>query len=220
VKTNSFRLVLLGAPGAGKGTQAERLAEKFSVPQISTGVILRAAIEAGTPLGLKVKELIENGKLVSDEDVVAIVGQRIAEKDCENGFILDGFPRTIPQAEALENLLEERGLTLDAVLSIEVNDSAIVSRMSGRRVCKKCGASYHVVYKRPQNGNLCDNCSSELTIREDDKVEVVMGRLEAYHKQTAPLKEYYAAKGLLVAVEGKEELSETSAAVDEALENL
>ncbi|MBO5035747.1 MAG: adenylate kinase [Clostridia bacterium] len=220
MKTNSFRLVLLGAPGAGKGTQAERLAEKFSVPQISTGVILRAAIEAGTPLGLKVKELIENGKLVSDEDVVAIVGQRIAEKDCENGFILDGFPRTIPQAEALENLLEERGLTLDAVLSIEVNDSDIVSRMSGRRVCKKCGASYHVVYKRPRNGNLCDNCSSELTIREDDKVEVVMGRLEAYHKQTAPLKEYYAAKGLLVAVEGKEELSETSAAVDEALENL
>ncbi len=220
MKTNSFRLVLLGAPGAGKGTQAERLAEKFSVPQISTGVILRAAIEAATPLGLKVKELIENGKLVSDEDVVAIVGQRIAEKDCENGFILDGFPRTIPQAEALENLLEERGLTLDAVLSIEVNDSDIVSRMSGRRVCKKCGASYHVVYKRPRNGNLCDNCSSELTIREDDKVEVVMGRLEAYHKQTAPLKEYYAAKGLLVAVEGKEELSETSAAVDEALENL
>ena len=220
MKTNSFRLVLLGAPGAGKGTQAERIAEKFSVPQISTGVILRAAIEAGTPLGLKVKELIENGKLVSDEDVVAIVGQRIAEKDCGNGFILDGFPRTIPQAEALENLLEERGLTLDAVLSIEVNDSDIVSRMSGRRVCKKCGASYHVVYKRPRNGNLCDNCSSELTIREDDKVEVVMGRLEAYHKQTAPLKEYYAAKGLLVAVEGKEELSETSAAVDEALENL
>ena len=220
MKSNSLRLVILGAPGAGKGTQAERLAEKFSVPQISTGVILRAAIEAGTPLGLKVKELIENGKFVSDEDVVAIVGQRITEKDCENGFILDGFPRTIPQAEALENLLAERNIALDAVLSIDVNDSDIVSRMSGRRVCKKCGASYHVAYKRPQNGNLCDNCSSELVIREDDKVEVVMDRLEAYHKQTAPLKEFYSAKGLLVSVEGKEELAETSAAVDSAIEKL
>ncbi|MBE6895586.1 MAG: nucleoside monophosphate kinase, partial [Ruminococcaceae bacterium] len=149
-----------------------------------------------------------------------IVGQRIAEKDCENGFILDGFPRTIPQAEALENLLAERNISLDAVLSIEVNDSDIVTRMSGRRVCKKCGASYHVVYKRPKNGNLCDNCSSELTIREDDKVEVVIDRLEAYHKQTAPLKDFYSAKGLLVSVEGKEELADTSAAVDSAIDNL
>jgi adenylate kinase len=216
----TYRLVLLGAPGAGKGTQAERLTEKYSVPQISTGVILRAAIEAGTPLGKKVKDLIENGKLVPDEDVVAIVGQRIAEKDCENGFILDGFPRTIPQAEALDRLLAENGTSLDAVLSIEVKDEDIVTRMSGRRVCKKCGASYHVVYKRPKNGNLCDNCGSELVTREDDKVEVVMGRLEAYHKQTAPLKDYYANKGLLVSVEGKEELADTSAAVDEALKNL
>ncbi len=216
----SFRLVLLGAPGAGKGTQAERLAVKYSVPQISTGVILRAAIEAGTPLGLKVKELIENGKLVPDEDVVAIVGQRLAEKDCENGFILDGFPRTIPQAEALDRLLAESGISLDAVLSIEVKDADIVSRMSGRRVCKKCGASYHIVYKRPKNGNICDNCQSELVIREDDKVEVVMGRLEAYHKQTAPLKEYYENKGLLLTVEGREELADTSAAVDGALAKL
>ena len=216
----SLRIILLGAPGAGKGTQADRLAGLFTVPHISTGDILRAEIAAGTLLGNKVKAVIEKGNLVPDEDILAIVGQRLAEADCENGFILDGFPRTIPQAEALDEILKKLGVSLDAVLSIEVADSDIVTRMSGRRVCGKCGASYHIVYNKPEKDNICDKCGSELSIRKDDSPEVVKGRLDVYHSQTAPLKEYYKKSGKLVTAQGKEELRDTSAEVDKALGNL
>jgi len=215
--SKSLRLILLGAPGAGKGTQSKRLATEYGVPQISTGDMLRAAIAAGTPLGKKVKDIIDNGNLVPDEDILAIVGQRLAEKDCENGFILDGFPRTIPQAEALDVILEEKSIKLDCVLSIEVSDEEIIARMSGRRICKNCGASYHITANKPKNGKSCDVCDGELYIRDDDKPEVVKSRLNVYHTQTAPLKEYYSAKGLLVCAKGMEELRDTSAEVDKAL---
>ena len=211
-----MNIILFGPPGAGKGTQAEIIADELGIPTLSTGAMLRAAIKAQTELGLAAKAAIDEGSLVSDKVVIGIIRERLAESDCANGFILDGFPRTVPQAEALD----EMGVKVDCVLDIEVPDGTIVERMSGRRLCSACGASYHVVYKRPKNGNLCDNCGTELVTREDDKVEVVMGRLEAYHKQTAPLKDYYAAKGLLVTVQGREELADTSAAVDEALKNL
>ena len=209
-----LKLILLGAPGSGKGTQAERISKKFGIPQISTGAILRKAIADQTPLGIKVKAVMDSGSLVPDEDVIAIVKERIKEKDCENGFILDGFPRTVSQAEALENL----GIGIDKVISIEVNDDEIIDRMSGRRVCKKCGASYHVVYNPSATENVCDTCGDPLVVRDDDKPEVVKDRLAVYHKQTAPLIEFYKAKGKLSSVRGREILAETSAAVDKALE--
>lgn len=213
-----MNLILLGAPGAGKGTQAERIAVKLGIPQISTGAILRAAIAAKSPLGLKVKSIIDAGNLVPDDVVVAIVKERLQQPDCEPGFILDGFPRTIPQAEALDAMLKELGKKMDKVISIEVKDEDIVSRMSGRRTCKKCGATFHTIYKPSKTGDKCDVCGDPLTIRDDDKPEVVKDRLEVYHKQTAPLKDYYGKQGKLVAVEGQEQLADTSALVDKALE--
>ncbi|MBQ9921439.1 MAG: adenylate kinase [Clostridia bacterium] len=212
-----MRLIFLGAPGAGKGTQAERISSVYSIPQISTGNILRAAIAAGTPLGQKVKAVMDAGQLVSDEDVVAVVKDRLQQDDCKNGFILDGFPRTIPQAEALDKMLAELGIALDKVVSIEVNDDAIVNRMSGRRACKKCGATYHVEYKKPAVDGICDGCGEPLVIRDDDKPEVVKGRLEVYYAQTAPLKAYYEKQGKLVCAEGKEQLEDTNKEVDKAL---
>lgn len=213
-----LNLILLGAPGAGKGTQAELISEKYGIPQISTGAILREAIAAETPLGLKVKAVMDNGELVSDEDVVAIVKERLLKDDCKNGFILDGFPRTIPQAEALDKMLADMGIELSKVVSIEVKDEDIVKRMSGRRVCLHCGMSYHVLYKKPHVEGICDKCGEALVCRDDDKPEVVLERLSVYHEKTAPLKDYYEKTGKLVLVEGQEELADTTALVNKALE--
>lgn len=212
-----MRLILLGAPGAGKGTQAEIISEKFGIPQISTGAILRAAIAEKTPLGQKVEVLMKEGKLVPDEDVIAIVRDRISKPDCEKGFILDGFPRTIPQAEALDRMLNEMGIAIDLAVSLEVSEEAIVARMSGRRTCSTCGATYHTVYKPSSKDEICDKCGAGLTIRADDREEVVRDRLAVYNKQTAPLKDYYAAQQKLRLVEGQEELADTTALMEKAL---
>jgi adenylate kinase len=210
-----MKLILLGAPGAGKGTQAEILCKELNIPTISTGNILRAAIKNGTPTGLKAKAFMDDGKLVPDEIVIGIIKEYLMSDVCRNGFILDGFPRSIPQAEALDGM----GVKIDAVLSIEVADSKIVERMSGRRVCT-CGASYHTVYKPSQKPNICDKCGAELYIRKDDAPETVLNRLQTYHTQTEPLKDYYAKKGLLVTVEGQEEVADTTALVYKAIGNL
>lgn len=210
-----MRLILLGAPGAGKGTQANIIKEKFDIPQISTGDMLRAAVKAGTPLGLAAKKVMDAGELVSDDIIIGLVKERIAQPDCKNGFLFDGFPRTIPQAEALD----EMGIKIDKVIDIEVSDEKIVGRMSGRRVCPDCGASYHTEYKKPEKEGICNSCGAELIIRKDDKPEVVLDRLSVYHEQTEPLKEYYKAKGILNEVEGQEEVADTTALTFKALED-
>lgn len=211
-----MKLILLGAPGAGKGTQAEIISEKYNIPTISTGNIIRAALKNGTEMGLKAKSYIDAGELVPDEVVIGIIRERLAEKDCEGGFILDGFPRTIPQAKALDDM----GIPVDAALSIEVADEAIVKRMSGRRVCEKCGASYHTEYKKPAKEGICNVCGGNLVIRKDDEPETVLNRLNVYHEQTEPLKDYYKAAGKLITVEGQEELSDTTALVLSALSEI
>ena len=207
-----MNLILMGAPGAGKGTQSEKISEKWGIPAISTGDMLRAAIKAGTELGKTAKSYMDEGKLVPDEIVIGIIKEHLATDACKNGFILDGFPRSIPQAEALDAM----GVQIDAVLSIEVADEKIVERMSGRRVCT-CGASYHVAYKPSKKDGICDKCGAELYIRKDDAPETVLSRLETYHTQTEPLKAFYAAKGLLVTVEGQEEVADTTRLTFEAL---
>ena len=207
-----MKLILLGAPGAGKGTQAEIVSERLSIPSISTGAIIREAIKTGTEMGLKARTYTESGALVPDEVVIGIIKERLAKPDCEGGFILDGFPRTVPQAEALDAM----GVELDVVLSIEVADDAIVERMSGRRVCE-CGASYHTKYHPSSDGVHCDKCGKELTIRRDDAPEVVLSRLKVYHETTEPLKDFYAAKGILKLVEGQEKLEDTTALTLNAL---
>lgn len=212
-----MRLILLGAPGAGKGTQAEIISEKFNIPQISTGAILRAAVAEQTPLGKKVEKVMQSGGLVSDEDVIALVKERFQQPDCANGFILDGFPRTIPQAEALDVMLNEMGVAIDLAVSLEVEPEKIVARMSGRRTCPTCGATYHVVYKPSSKGEECDKCGAALTVRKDDREEVVRDRLAVYEKQTAPLKNYYAQQNKLRLVEGQEELADTTALMEKAL---
>lgn len=209
-----MKLILLGAPGAGKGTQAEVISEKYNIPTISTGNIIRAALKNGTEMGLKAKSFIEAGNLVPDDVVIGIIKERLSENDCENGYILDGFPRTIPQAEALDSM----GFNIDAALSIEVADEEIIKRMSGRRVCEKCGASYHTEYKKPQNEGKCNFCDGALVIRKDDEPETVKNRLQVYHEQTEPLKEYYKSCGKLICVEGQEEVSDTTRLVLAALE--
>lgn len=209
-----MKLILLGAPGAGKGTQAEVICNHLSVPTISTGNIIRAALKAETEMGLKAKEFINNGQLVPDEVVIGIIKERLAEDDCKNGFILDGFPRTIPQAEALD----EMGIEIDKVIDIEVPDEKIVERMSGRRVCPACGNSYHLLYKKPEKDGICNACGAELIIRADDHPDTVKERLEVYHSQTEPLKEFYGKKNKLFIVEGQEEVADTSALVLKALE--
>ena len=209
-----MKLILLGAPGAGKGTQAEVISEKYNIPTISTGNIIRAALKNGTEMGLKAKSYIEAGNLVPDDVVIGIIKERLAESDCQNGYILDGFPRTIPQAEALDKM----GFDIDAALSIEVADEEIVKRMSGRRVCEKCGASYHTEYKKPAVEGKCNFCDGALVIRKDDEPETVKNRLEVYHNQTEPLKEYYKSYGKLICVEGQEEVKDTTRLVLEALE--
>ena len=209
-----MKLILLGAPGAGKGTQAEVICNHLSVPTISTGNIIRAALKAETEMGLKAKEYINNGQLVPDAVVIGIIKERLAEDDCKNGFILDGFPRTIPQAEALD----EMGIEIDKVIDIEVPDEKIVERMSGRRVCPACGNSYHLLYKKPEKDGICNACGAELIIRADDHPDTVKERLDVYHSQTEPLKEFYGKKNKLFIVEGQEEVADTSALVLKALE--
>ena len=208
-----IKLILLGAPGAGKGTQAEIISEKYAIPAISTGAIIREAIQNGTEMGLSAKSYIESGALVPDEVVIGIIKDRLAQDDCANGFILDGFPRTVPQADALDKM----GVEITDVISIEVPDERILKRMGGRRVCKKCGATFHTEYKPSPCGDKCP-CGEELTIRSDVDPAVVAQRLETYHEMTEPLKDFYAAKGLLKIVEGQEELEDTTALTAKALE--
>lgn len=209
-----MKLILLGAPGAGKGTQAEIICEKFNIPTISTGNILREAIKNGTEMGLKAKSYIDNGDLVPDSVVIGIIADRLEKDDCKNGFILDGFPRTIPQAEALSKM----GIEIDCALSIEVADEKIMQRLSGRRVCGGCGASYHIDYKKPAKDGICDACGEELVQRKDDSPETIADRLTVYHKQTEPLKDYYRAAGKLKIVEGQEQVADTTALTLKALE--
>lgn len=207
-----MNLILLGAPGAGKGTQSANISEKYHIPAIATGDVLRAAIKNGTELGKAAKSYIDAGKLVPDEVVIGIIKESISSDACKNGFILDGFPRTIPQAEALDAM----GVKIDVVLSIEVADEKIIERMSGRRVCS-CGASYHVVYNPSKKDGICDKCGSELYVRADDAAETVRNRLSTFHAQTEPLKAYYEKKGNLVTVQGQEEVADTTALVFKAL---
>ena len=211
-----MKLVLLGAPGAGKGTQAEIISEKYNIPTISTGNIIRAALKNGTQMGLKAKAYIDSGRLVPDDVVIGIIKERLAEDDCQNGFILDGFPRTIPQAEALDSM----NVSIDAALSIEVSDREIVKRMSGRRVCEKCGASYHTEYKKPKTEGVCDGCGSPLIIRKDDEPDTVLDRLDIYHKQTEPLKSYYKSQGKLIIVEGQSKVEDTTRLVLDTLSEI
>ena len=208
-----MKLILLGAPGAGKGTQAEILSAKLGIPTISTGHILRAAMRDGTPLGLQIKACMDAGKLVPDELVIGIVVERLAQDDCANGYILDGVPRTLPQAEALD----KHGVQFDHVLSIEIEDSVIEQRMSGRRVCPDCGTPFHMVSRPPKQEGVCDNCGGKLAQRNDDKPETVRERLTIYHRDTEPLKDFYAAKGLLRPIENQSTIEATSAVVMEAL---
>lgn len=203
-----MRLIMLGAPGAGKGTQAARVAEKLQIPHISTGDIFRANLKNGTELGKKAKEYMDAGKLVPDELTCDLVADRLAQADCADGFILDGFPRTIPQAEALDKVLEKLGTTIDYAVNIDVPDEAIVSRMSGRRACVGCGATYHIVFNPPKKENICDHCGAGLILRDDDRPETVQTRLRVYHEQTQPLIDFYGSKGNLVTVDGTQNMDD------------
>ena len=208
-----MKMILLGAPGAGKGTQAEILSKLLGIPTISTGNILRAAMKNGTPVGLQAKAYVESGRLVPDDVIIGIIRERLAEPDCEAGYILDGVPRTIPQAEAMEAL----GIGIDVALSLEVEDSVIVERMGGRRTCKACGGTFHVVNNPPKVEGICDFCGSELSIRKDDAPETVRARLDTYHRETEPLKAFYAARDKLVCVDNQPSIELTTAAIREAL---
>ena len=210
-----MNLILMGAPGAGKGTQAVKISEKYQIPAIATGDILRAERKAGTVLGNEAQTYIERGQLVPDSVVIGIIKKYMVENNCENGFILDGFPRSIPQAEALETM----GIHIDAVLVIEVPDQKIIERMSGRRVCS-CGSSYHVVYNPPIKEGVCDRCGEALYIRADDAAETVKKRLETFHRETEPLKAFYAERGLLLSVEGQDEVADTTALVFQVLKTV
>ena len=210
-----MNIIFLGAPGAGKGTQAENAGERLNIPNISTGEILREAIKTKTETGLKAKEYMDKGGLVPDDIVIGILKERLAQPDCGNGFILDGFPRTLAQAE----YLEKSGVKIDLAVNIHVPDEKITERMSGRRTCPSCGASYHVIYKPSHRGDICGKCESKLIIRDDDKPEVVLSRLETYHKQTAPLLDFYGKKGVLQTVVGQEEVADTTALTLEIINN-
>ena len=210
-----MKLILLGPPGAGKGTQAEILNKKLNIPTISTGNILRAAVKNGTPVGLQAKAYMDAGKLVPDEVIIGVISERLAEADCQNGFILDGVPRTIPQAEALE----KAGITFDAVVSLEISDEEIVERMGGRRVCASCGAPFHVKNLPPKVEGVCDACGAPVVQRADDKPETVRERLRVYHEQTEPLKDYYQSKGTLRSVDNQPTIEATTAVILEALES-
>lgn len=212
-----MKIIMLGAPGAGKGTQAKKIAEKYSIPHISTGDIFRANIKNGTELGKKAKTYMDQGLLVPDELVVDLVVDRLKQPDCENGCVLDGFPRTIPQAEALDIALEAAGQSVDYAINVEVPDENIVNRMSGRRACVNCGATYHIVYAPTKEENICDACQGELILRDDDKPETVQKRLNVYHEQTQPLIDYYTKKNILVEVDGTVDIDDVFAAIVKVL---
>ncbi len=208
-----MNIIFFGAPGAGKGTQAEVVSQRLNIPTISTGAIIREAIKSQTEMGLAAQSFIEKGQLVPDEVVIGIIKDRLSQSDCSDGYILDGFPRTIPQAEALDKM----GVKIDVVLELHVPDDEIITRMSGRRVCPKCAATYHTKYNPSGAGENCDKCTEKLSIRKDDAPEVVKSRLEVYHNQTEPLKEYYGKKGLVKTVIGQEQLQDTTRLTLEAL---
>ena len=209
-----MRLILLGAPGAGKGTQAEILSRELSIPTISTGNILRAAMKAGTPVGVQAKSYVDAGKLVPDNVIIDIVRERLAQEDCKNGYILDGVPRTIPQAE----MMEAMGVEIDCALSIEIEDAIILDRMTGRRTCKDCSQTFHIINNPPKTEGVCDTCGGELTIRKDDAPETVKARLEVYHRDTEPLKQFYARRGKLKTVDNQSSIEATTAVIRKALE--
>lgn len=212
-----MKIVMLGAPGAGKGTQAIKIAEKYGIPHISTGDIFRANIKGGTELGMKAKSYMDKGELVPDEVTIDMLLDRISAEDCADGYVLDGFPRTIPQAESLTAALAARAEKIDYAVDIEVPDEAIVARMGGRRACPKCGATYHMVYAAPAKEGICDKCGDELILRSDDAPETVKDRLSVYHAQTQPLIEYYEAQGVLKTVDGTQQLDKVFRDVTEIL---
>jgi adenylate kinase len=208
-----MKIIMLGAPGAGKGTQAKMIAEKYALPHISTGDIFRANIKNQTELGMEAKKYMDEGKLVPDELTVKILLDRVAADDCRNGYVLDGFPRTIPQAEVLTKALEEMNDAIDYAIDVDVPDENIVNRMGGRRACVTCGATYHIVHVPPKKENICDKCGSELILRDDDKPETVLNRLKVYHEQTQPLIDYYTAKGVLRTVDGTKDMNDVFAEI-------
>jgi len=208
-----MKIIMLGAPGAGKGTQAKMIADKYAIPHISTGDIFRANIKNGTALGTEAKKYMDQGLLVPDELTVKILLDRVSNEDCKNGYVLDGFPRTIPQAEVLDKALVELGDSIDFALDIDVPDEAIIRRMSGRRACVACGATYHIENVPPKKDGICDKCESELVLRDDDKAETVKKRLDVYHDQTQPLIEFYSNKGVLKSIDGTKDLDSIFGAI-------
>ncbi len=208
-----MKIIMLGAPGAGKGTQAKMIADKYKIPHVSTGDIFRANIKNGTELGMEAKKYMDQGQLVPDELTVKILLDRVAQPDCENGYVLDGFPRTIPQAEVLDEALAKLGETIDYAINVDVPDENIIRRMSGRRACLTCGATYHIEHVPPKKEGICDVCGAELVLRDDDKAETVKKRLEVYHKQTQPLIDFYTAKGVLKSVDGTMDMQDVFAAI-------
>ncbi len=221
-----MKIIMLGAPGAGKGTQAKRIAEQYGIPHVSTGDIFRANIKEQTPLGMEAKSYMDRGELVPDELTVKILLDRVAKDDCKNGYVLDGYPRTIPQAEVLDKAIEETkdpsaigaDEKIDFAINVDVPDENIINRMSGRRACLKCGATYHIQYMPPKTEGICDKCQSELVIRDDDKPETVRNRLSVYHEQTAPLNDYYSNKGILRTVDGTKDVDEVFSDIKNILE--
>ena len=212
-----MKIVMLGAPGAGKGTQAKMIAEKYGIPHVSTGDIFRANIKNGTELGKEAKQYMDQGKLVPDELTVKILLDRVAQDDCKNGYVLDGFPRTIPQANVLDEALTKLGDRIDYAVNVDVPDDNIINRMGGRRACVACGATYHIVYNAPKTEGICDNCGKELIIRDDDQPETVKNRLKVYHEQTQPLIDYYTKQGVLKTVDGTVALDKVFQAIVEIL---
>ena len=206
-----MKIIMLGAPGAGKGTQAKMIADKYGIPHVSTGDIFRANLKEGTELGLKAKEYMDKGELVPDELTVSILLDRVAKDDCKNGYVLDGFPRTIPQAEVLEKELDKLGDKIDLAIDVEVPDENIIKRMGGRRACVKCGATYHIEHVPPKKEGICDTCGSELILRDDDKPETVSNRLSVYHAQTQPLIDFYSERGVLKEVDGTKDMMDVFA---------
>ena len=214
-----MNIILLGPPGAGKGTQARMLEDKFGIPQISTGDMLRAAVRAQSPMGIKAKECMDAGELVSDEIVVGIVHERLQQDDCQNGFILDGFPRTLPQADALKRVLSDIAKPLDSVVSLQVDTDALVERLTGRRTCSQCGKGFHLKFEPPGSNGRCSACGGELVQRDDDCEETIRNRMKVYHQQTAPLEDYYRAEGLLQTIDGMAGIGDVQASIIKALQD-